>query len=78
MKEKVISLKFVDKDGTAVDFVMVEGEDMNQAFSIATKWAEMENRRPYEKIEMHQGVMNAPELDEDVSIDGFRIWNLPF
>ncbi len=78
MKENVTSLKFVDKDNATVDFLMVEGEDVDKAVSIAKKWAKNKNRRPYDKISLHQGVMSTPEFDEYDIIDGFRVWNLPF
>ncbi len=78
MKEKVTSLKFVSKDGTPVEYVMVEGDDIDQSISIAKKWAAKNIKQPYEEIELHQGVMNVPEFDEYQIIDDFRVWNLPF
>ncbi len=78
MKEKVISLKFICKDGKPLDYVMVECEDIDQSISIAKKWAAKNVKQPYEDIVLHQGAMNAPNYDKYEIIDDFRVWNLPF
>ena len=75
-KDKVVSLKFVAEGGSAVDYVMIEGEDVELAKAVATRWAEQNVSRPFQRIEEHQGVMNAPGVVHD-TIDGRRIWNLP-
>ena len=39
-EDKVVSLKFVAENGSAVDYVMIEGEDVELAKAVATRWAE--------------------------------------
>jgi hypothetical protein len=76
-KDKVVSLKFVAEDGNAVDYVMIEGEDVELAKAVATRWAKQNVSKSFQRIEEHQGVMNAPGVAHD-TIDGSRIWHLPF
>ena len=76
-EDKVVLLKFVAQDGTPVDYVMIEGEDVELAKAVATRWAEQNVSRSFQRIEEHQGVMNAPDVAHD-TIDGSRIWHLPF
>ena len=54
-KDKVVSLKFVAEGGSAVDYVMIEGEDVELAKAVATRWAEQNVSRPYRR---------APRRDE--------------
>ena len=76
-EEKVVSLEFVAEDGSAVDYVMIEGEDVERAKGLATRWAEQNVSRSFQRIEEHQGVMNAPDVAHD-TVDGSRVWHLPF
>jgi hypothetical protein len=77
-QNKVVSLKFVTQDGDPVDYVMIEGEDIEQAKEVAARWAEQNLTRAFDRIEEHQGVMRAPEDNDCTAIDGVRIWPLPF
>jgi len=74
----VVSLKFVEADGSPVDFVMIEGEDVEQAKGLAGRWAEQNLSKSFDRIEEHQGVMSAPDHDDVDTLDGVRIWHLPF
>ncbi len=73
-----MSLKYVSADGTPVDYVMIEGEDVEEATAIAAKWAEKNVPRPFDRIETHTGGTIAPNQAEDDTLDGIRIWHLPF
>ena len=75
---KVVSLKFVGADSSPVDYVMVEGEDVEQAKALAARWSEQKVSEPFERIEEHQGLITAPDEPEDDTLDGVRIWHLPF
>ncbi len=76
---KVVSLRYVEADGTAVDYVMIEGEDIEKAIALATRWAVQNVSKPYKRIEKNHGVMDAPiETEVDGHLDGARVWNLPF
>ncbi len=77
-EDKVVSLKFVVENGSVVDYVMIEGEDVELAKAVATRWAEQNVSRSFQRIEEHQGVMNAPDDVAHHTIDGSRIWHLPF
>ncbi len=75
---KVVSLKLVASDGNPVDYVMIEGEDVERAKSLASRWAEQNITEPFDRIEEHQGVINAPEGVNFTILDGERVWHLPF
>lgn len=77
-ESKVVSLKFVTADGSPVDYVMIEGEDIEFAKGPASQWAKQNVAEPFESIEKHQGVMNAPDDSEFDVLDGIRVWHLPF
>ena len=75
---KVVSLKFVGADGSPVDYVMIEGEDVEQAKRRAGQWAEQNVSQSFDRIEEHQGVMIAPDSADDGTVDQARVWHLPF
>lgn len=75
---KVVSLKFVASDGNPVDYVMIEGEDVESAKSLASRWAEQNITKPFDRIEEHQGVINAPDDVDSTIFYGERVWHLPF
>jgi len=75
---KVVSLKFVKSDGSPVDYVMIEGTDVQKAKDLAARWAEKNVSRQFDVIEEHQGVITAIDEKEDDTLDGCRVWHLPF
>lgn len=75
---KVVSLKFMGADGDPLDYVMIEGENAEQAKGLATRWAEENVSQPFDRIEEHQGVISAPDEPEDDILDGVNVWHLPF
>jgi hypothetical protein len=77
VKSKVISLKFVSDSGEPVGYLMVETDDEKFATQTARQWGESNLSAPFERVELHQGVLDSPDLDSDI-FNGVRIWELPF
>ncbi len=77
MKSKVISLKFVSESDDPVGYLMVETDDEKFGKQTAHQWGESKLDKPFERVELHQGVLDAPDLDSDI-FNGVRIWELPF
>ena len=77
MKSKVISLKFVSKSDEPVGYLMVETDDEKFAKQTARRWGESKLDSPFARVELHQGVLDSPDLDSDI-FNGVRVWNLPF
>ena len=77
MKSKVISLKFVSESDEPVGYLMVETDDEKFAKQTAHQWSESKLDKPFARVELHQGVLDSPDLDSDV-FNGVRIWELPF
>ena len=77
MKSKVISLKFVSESDKPVGYLMVETDDERFAKQTARQWAEGKLDTPFIRVELHQGVMDSPDLDSDI-FNGVRVWELPF
>ena len=76
-KTKAVSVCVLFPENKKV-YAFVETEDINKAKSLAQKWAENRVGKVSEKVEIHQGVMDAPKTRHDDEIDGLRIWELPF
>ena len=77
MKSKVISLKFVSESDEPVGYLMVETDDEKFAKQTAHQWGESDLDMPFERVELHQGVLDSPDIDSDI-FNGVRIWELPF
>jgi len=78
-KPKVISLKFVSSGGVLVGYLMVEADDLKRAEQVARFWAAAHLSTPFKRIEVHQGMMDAPDTTpEEKRVDGVRVWALPF
>ena len=77
MGSKVISLKFVSESGEPVGYLMVETEDEKVAKQVACQWGISKLGRPFARVELNQGIMDAPDLDPDI-FNGARVWELPF
>ena len=77
MKSKVISLKFVSESDEPVGYLMVETDDEKFAKKTAHQWGESKLDTPFERVELHQGVLDSPDLDSDI-FNGVRVWELPF
>ena len=77
MKSKVISLKFVSESHEPVGYLMVETDDEKFAKQTAHQWGESKLNSPFARIELHQGVLDSPDLDSDI-FNGVRVWELPF
>ncbi len=77
MKPKVISLKFVSTSDEPVGFLMVETDDEVFAKPIAHGWGEKGLRKPFLRVEVHQGTLDSPEEDSE-RFDGVQVWELPF
>jgi len=41
------------------------------------QWGESKLDKPFARVELHQGVLDSPDLDSDI-FNGVRIWELPF
>ena len=77
MKSKVISLKFVSELAEPVGYLMVETDNEKFAKQTAHQWGESKLDKPFARVELHQGVLDSPDLDSDI-FNGVRIWELPF
>ena len=77
MKSKVISLKFVSESNEPVGYLMVETHDEKFARQTAHRWGESTLDKPFARVELHQGILDSPDLDSDI-FDGVRVWELPF
>ena len=77
MKSIVISLKFVSESDEPVGYLMVETDDEKFAKQTAHQWGESKLDKPFARVELHQGVLDSPDLDSDI-FNGVRIWELPF
>jgi len=77
VKSKVISLKFVSESGEPVGYLMVETDDEKFAKQVAHQWGEINLDSPFAIVELHQGVMDSPDIDSDI-FNGVRVWELPF
>ena len=76
-RARVISLKFVSSGGEAVGYLMVETDDLKRAEQVARFWAAAHLSIPFKQIEVHQGMMDAPDTIPKRA-DGVRVWALPF
>ena len=56
---------------------MVETNDEKFAKQTARQWGESKLDTPFERVELHQGVLDSPDLDSDI-FNGVRVWELPF
>lgn len=77
MKPKVISLRFVSESDEPEGYLMVETDDEEFAKQIARRWGEKRLRKPFARVEVHQGTLDSPDLDPE-TFDGVRVWELPF
>jgi len=77
VKSKAISLKFVSESDEPVGYLMVETDDEKFAKQTAHQWGESKLDKPFARVELHQGVLDSPDLDSDI-FNGVRIWELPF
>jgi len=77
VKSKVISLKFVSESDEPVGYLMVETEDEEFAKQTAHQWGESKLGKLFARVELHQGVLDSPDLDSDI-FNGVRVWELPF
>ena len=66
MELKVISLKFVSESDEPVGYLMVETDDEKFAKQTARQWGENKLDTPFTKVELHQGVMDSPDIDSDI------------
>ena len=77
MKSKTISLKFVSGSDDPVGYLMVETDDEKFAKQIAHQWGESNLDKPFTRVELHQGILDSPDVDSDI-FNGVRVWELPF
>lgn len=77
MKSKVISLKFISGSDEPVGYLMVETGDEKFAKQTARQWGESKLDKQFTRVELHQGVLDSPDLDSDI-FNGVRVWELPF
>jgi len=77
VKSKVISLKFVSATDEPVGYLMVETDNEKFAKQTARQWGESKLDTPFERVELHQGVLDSPDLNSDI-FNGVRVWELPF
>ncbi len=77
MKSKAVSLKFVSESGEPLGYLMVETDDEKNAKQIANQWGVNNLNNSFAKVELHQGIMDSPDLEADI-FDGVRVWELPF
>ena len=78
-RARVISLKFVSSLGEAVGYLMVETDNLKRAEQVARFWAAAHLSTPFKRIEVHQGMLDAPvTTPEEKRVDGVRVWALPF
>ena len=63
MKSKAISLKFVSGSDEPVGYLMVETDDEKFAKQTARQWGESKLDTLFTRVELHQGVMDSPDLD---------------
>jgi len=77
LKSKVISLKFVSEADEPVGYLMVETGDEAFAKQIARQWGESQLKKPFARVELHQGILDSPDLESDI-FNGVRVWELPF
>lgn len=77
MKSKVISLKFVSELDEPVGYLMVETDDEKFAIQTALQWGKSKLDSLFTRVELHQGVLDSPDLDSDI-FNGVRVWELPF
>ena len=77
MKSKVISLKLVSESDETVGYLMVETEDEEFAKQTARQWGERKLDKSFTRVELHQGILDSPDLDSDI-FNGVRVWELPF
>ena len=66
MKSKVISLKFVSESDELVGYLMVETDDEKFAKQTAHQGGESKLNTPFARVELHQGVLDSPDLDSDI------------
>ena len=77
MKSKVISLKFVSESDEPVGYLMAETDDEKFARQTALLWGESKLDLLFARVELHQGVLDSPDLDSEL-FNGVRVWELPF
>ena len=70
-------MKFVSESDRTVGYLMVETGDEDFAKKTALQWGESKLDIPFARVELHQGVLDSPELDPDI-FTGIRVWELPF
>ena len=56
---------------------MVETDDEKFAKQTARQWGESKLDTPFERVELHQGVLDSPDLNSDI-FNGVRVWEMPF
>jgi len=54
-----------------------ETDDKKFAKQTARQWGESKLDTPFTRVELHQGVMDSPDLDSDI-FNGVRVRELPF
>ena len=57
---------------------MIEIDDTEKARRIAKEWAEKIVGKESKSVEIHQGTMNAPEMEPEEVFKEYRVWELPF
>ncbi|MDZ7831509.1 MAG: hypothetical protein U5L07_07135 [Desulfobacterales bacterium] len=77
MKPKAISLKFVSESDEPVGYLIVETDDEKFAKKTGYQWGESKLDIPFKRVELHQGIMDSPDLDSE-NFNGVRVWELPF
>ena len=70
-------MKFVSASDESVGNMMVETDDEVSAKQIAHEWGEKRLRKPFVRVEVHQGTVDSPDEDSE-TFDGVRVWELPF
>ena len=77
MKSKAISMKFVSGSDEPVGYLMVETDNEKFALQTAQQWGEKKLDTPFTRVELHQGILDSPDIDSDI-FNGVRVWELPF
>lgn len=57
---------------------MVEIDETEKAKLIAKEWAEKIVGKESKTVEIHQGIINVPDMEPEEVFKGYRIWELPF
>ena len=56
---------------------MVGTDNEKFAKRTARQWGEGKLDTPFTRVELHQGVMDSPDLNSDI-FNGAQVWELPF